>query len=356
MQSSRYESTYARGSALALALVLEGAGGIGCLSGEDVDLGRNVDAGATTAGLALDAAASDGRASLISAAITATSGTICQGACVELFATASGGTSPYTFSWGQDLGEGPGPKSVCPVASATYSVVASASSVEQESTASTMITVVACDSGLAAAPDGAESRTDGSGGPASAESICVSNPSFEGTTMIGMSGPPGSGLPSTAAPPDWDVCLGSPDIDPSESLLPPSDGMSYVGLAVGSGTFSAATESIGTTLCSALQVGTEYSFCLDLGIGVRGVTLPGPAPPGPSPTLQIWGGGSPCNQEELLWTSPQITNTDSWTRVCGSFVPSQALSGLSLVPALASTTLEPGSLSYVIVDHMVAGP
>ncbi len=345
-----------RGSSLAVAI----AAALGaCLSGEDVNLGRNVDAALpAVADLGVDAALAldDGGTPLLTAAITVTMGTICSGACVGLVASASGGTGSYTYSWGQGLGEGQGPKSDCPVATKTYSVIVSSSASEEQTTASATVNVVFCDSGTAPGlSDGAPPPPTDAGTSSAPAAICVSNPSFEGPPMIGTGGAPG--LPGTAAPPGWQVCFGHPDVDPSMSLLPPSDGTSYAGFAVGSGMFAAATTgSIGTTFCSALQSGTDYSFCVDVGIGVRGVTPPTPSPTLAAPTLQIWGGKTPCHQDELLWTSPAITNADSWTRVCGSFVPSQALPYLSLVPALATTAGSPGSWSYVIVDHIVAGP
>ena len=327
-----------------------------CLSGENVSLGRNVDAGAAGLASTLDATpAQDGGPSLISAAISATTGTLCKGGCMDLVATVSGGSPPYAYSWGQGLGEGPGPKSVCPLATTTYSVVVSSSSSEQQSTASAMVTVTACDAGSGLSrPDASAPPPPSDAGPPTNAALCVSNPSFEGPTMIGTSGPPGV-LP-TAAPPQWRVCLGDPDVDPSVSLQPASDGSSYVGLAVGSGTFSNMSESVGTTLCAPLQAGVHYSFCIDLGVGVRGVMPVVTGPGTPSPALEMWGGKAPCNEDELLWTSTPITNADSWTKVCGSFVPSQVYPDIVLIPAQASTVVGPGIWSYVIVDHIVAGP
>jgi hypothetical protein len=141
------------------------------------------------------------------------------------------------------------------------------------------------------------------------------------------------------------------------TLLPASDGKSYVGLSVGSVGPSNMTEAIGTTLCAPLRAGVHYSFCLDLGIGVQGIMIPpGVLPPVLPPVLQIWGGGSPCGQDELLWTSPAITNGDSWARVCGGFVPSATRTNLVLTPAEGGAMVGAGSWSYVIVDHLVAGP
>jgi hypothetical protein len=112
------------------------------------------------------------------------------------------------------------------------------------------------------------------------------------------------------------------------------------------------TEAIGTTLCQPLTANTQYSFCLDLGLGVQGLMNP---PGALSPVLQIWGGSSPCSQDELLWTSPPITNMDSWTRVCGGFVPSQERATIELIPAQGGAPIGAG-FSYVDIDNIVAGP
>ncbi len=334
--------------------------GAACVTGERIDLGRNLEGGA---GAGDDAAATDdGTASgqpvptpLISAGISAATGTICEGDCVDLLATATGSTGPYTYSWGQGLGEGRGPKPVCPVATTTYSVVVSSLSSEQQSTASAMVTVVACDGGTRpSSPDSGSTPPPGDAGSSTTTAaLCVPNPSLEGSAVIGT-----MGTPPTGAPPQWQVCQGAPEVGPSLSLLPASDGNTYEGLPVGTGSFAYMTASIGTPLCAALAPGTQYSFCMDVGIGVRGVMAP-PLPTGttaPAPELQLWGGAVACAEGSLLWTSPPITNTDSWTTVCGSFIATQTLAGIMLVPAEGSASVGPGTWSYVIVDHIVAGP
>jgi hypothetical protein len=101
-----------------------------------------------------------------------------------------------------------------------------------------------------------------------------------------------------------------------------------------------------------LQPGVEYSFCVDLGVAVGAVMAP---EEGPAPDLQLWGGTSPCELGELLWTSPAITNADSWSKECASFFPTQAISNIVLVPSVPTAT-GTGSWSYVIVDNIVAGP
>jgi hypothetical protein len=339
------------------------AGGLGasgvlaaCLSSQDIDLGRNVDASSL---VAVDAAtfSDDGGGSLPSASITPAKKTICSGECVSLTAQASGGSGPYTFFWDQGLGEGPGPKSVCPAASTTYAVSVGSVGNEQQVTRYAVIMVVACDAGLPPPPSDSgvpPPPPDAGGGPPDAgASLCIMNPSFEGSPMIGISGPPG--FQATAAPPQWQVCLGDPDVDPNPmvSTVPASDGNTYVGLEVRSLGFSNSDESVGDTLCAPLVAGAHYAFCIDLGIASTALpNVPGTLPP----VLQIWGGKAPCKEDELLWASPQITNKDSWMKFCGSFVPSQALSNLVLIPAAGGTMLGPGQGSYVIVDHIVPGP
>jgi hypothetical protein len=328
-----------------------------CLTSGNVDLGRNVDSGSPgLVGPNVDGAASaDATSPFLVGGLSVTMGTICRGVCVQIYASSFGAPGPYTYAWGQALGEGPGPKTVCPLATTTYSVVVSSSSTGQQSTPSATITVVDCDGGPPPQDaSGSNPPTDSGPGPSTSASLCLTNASFEGTPAYGTSGPPG--IPATAAPPGWQVCLGDPDIDPIVSLVPASNGKTYVGLTVGTGTFAATTaESVGTTLCAPLKAGTLYSFCVDVAIGVQGVMVTPPGPGTPGPTLEFWGGKSACSQDELLWHSPPITNHDVWTTDCGTFVPSQDLSGLSLIPAQASAS-GPGSLSYVIVDNIVPGP
>jgi hypothetical protein len=339
----RLSSSHGAGVSALAVLASLGA----CAVNQSVDLGHNVEAG--TGGPSMDlldgAVPDDGSLPLMSAAINATTGTICAGTCATLVATANGAAGPYSFTWGQDLGEG-ATKKVCPAATEMYSVTVGSASTEEQSTASATITVVACDGGAVPPPP----SDGGQGTPVGTDSLCVPNPSFEGQTAIGMSGPPG--VPATAAPPQWQVCQGTPDINPSVSLLPASDGKTYVGLAVEGMLASSTTEAIGTTLCQPLTAGSQYSFCLDLGLGVQGLMNP---PNIPSPVLQIWGGSSPCSLDELLWTSPPITNADSWTRVCGGFVPSQRRTTIVLIPAQAGTPIGAG-FSYVDIDHIVDGP
>jgi hypothetical protein len=212
------------------------------------------------------------------------------------------------------------------------------------SSATVTIAVHDCDGG---SPPG-QGHPDGGSPPATPTgTVCVSNPSFELSTSTGMGGPP---VP-LVVPPDWQVCSGAPNVDPSLPIVPASNGSTYVGLLVGSTDALNVAASIGTSLCAPLQPGTRYSFCIDLGTSIRGLTTASGAS---TPVLQLWGGQSPCSEQQLLWTSPPITNVDSWTTDCGSFVPSEALSTLTLVPSLGASSI--GSPTYVIVDDIVARP
>jgi hypothetical protein len=56
--------------------------------------------------------------------VEAAGGSICTGDCFTLFASASGGFEPYTYSWSNGVPSGPGPHEVCPSTSTTYTVVA----------------------------------------------------------------------------------------------------------------------------------------------------------------------------------------------------------------------------------------
>ena len=310
----------------------------------DVDLGHDVGADASTAPSGLDGGftSSDVGAPSVSTAINASAGTICSGQCVELVAAVTGNSGPYSYAWEPNLGEGAGPKTVCPAATSTYSVMVESSDVEGPlSSASVTIAVRDCDAG---APSGTVQPDAGLPPGAPAGTLCVSNPSFEPAASSGASPP----VPAVV-PPDWQVCSGSPNVDPSVTLVPASNGSTYVGLFEGSAGNVNVAASIGTTLCAPLQQGTRYSFCVDLGVGVADVT-----PGSPSPVLQIRGGQSPCGEQQLLWTSPPITSVNSWTTDCGSFVASSALSTLTLVPSQgASSTVSP---AYVIVDDIVARP
>ena len=57
--------------------------------------------------------------------VQAEGGTICPSACFALQATASGGTTPYVFTWEPGGFQGPGPHQVCPTTTTAYTVTVS---------------------------------------------------------------------------------------------------------------------------------------------------------------------------------------------------------------------------------------
>jgi hypothetical protein len=323
-----------------------------CMSGESIDLGRNL--------LSSDAGARDGVAAppeLLGATLAAVPAAICAGGCADLTATITGGIDPEMYAWDHGLGTGPGPEHVCPARTTTYSLWVTSG--QAQVTASATIAVDACDAGGGSSPP----PGDAGGGLAdasSASTMCVNDQSFEGTPEIGTPGGGPTNLPATAAPPGWDVCAGDPDINPSVTAMLASDGLTYIGMTLAP--FSTATESEGTTLCAPLEAGQTYSFSID--VAMAGTLSPQLTPPGSSVSttpsvlpvvLQIWGGRTSCGKDELLWTSPEISKPGAWARFCDALVPSQPLSHLRLVPAAGSSPFGPGQWSYVLVDHLVPG-
>lgn len=78
----------------------------------------------------------------LSVQISATDTLICIGDCIDLTATAWGGTAPYSYSWSGGVGSGAGPHTVCPTTTTTYSVTATDASAAPPGTDNITITVV----------------------------------------------------------------------------------------------------------------------------------------------------------------------------------------------------------------------
>ncbi len=115
------------------------------------------------------------------------------------------------------------------------------------------------------------------------------NPNFEGPT--------GNAL----APPQWNVCSGTPDVLPAFAPISPSSGLSCVGLIINNpGIF----EKIGQQLPFSLDSTKCYSFDIDLKNG----SGYGPSFSAPG-RLAIWFGDSACKKQFLAYTSPIITHT-----------------------------------------------
>lgn len=137
------------------------------------------------------------------------------------------------------------------------------------------------------------------GNRAYAQHIPVTNPSLEGTPA------------EKAAPPRWGAVRTS-DIQPGiyNVWLPPSDGSSYVGLHSG----PTYVEGVSQRLSVSMKAGYYYNMSFDLAYTSTYVFK------GCYGNLAIYGGHSPGDLKELLWTSGEFTHT-GWKRYNASFSP-----------------------------------
>jgi gliding motility-associated-like protein len=58
----------------------------------------------------------------VSPTVTVNSANLCSGNCVALTATVSGGAAPLSYTWTPNIGTGPGPHTVCPSTTSTYTI------------------------------------------------------------------------------------------------------------------------------------------------------------------------------------------------------------------------------------------
>jgi len=122
----------------------------------------------------------------------------------------------------------------------------------------------------------------------------LDNPSMEGEIL--MIGPP----------PDWGICIGgsTPNVQPGKYAvyLPPSDGITYVGLLTRA---DFTWEDMYSTLNVPLSKDSCYSFKIDLAFWeYLSFTTVDPI------ILRFYGGSSFCDKETLLWQSPPISNIE----------------------------------------------
>lgn len=130
------------------------------------------------------------------------------------------------------------------------------------------------------------------------------NPSFEGTPAPHV----------TPAP--WSVCSYTPDTQPGTwgVTQSASEGDTYIGM-VAAGTW---LEGVSQELVTPLVAGGSYSFSVDLSATTASG---GGLNPSVFNSLEVWGGDSVCNRDELLWTSPVIDHI-GWQTYFASFTPS----------------------------------
>ena len=177
-----------------------------------------------------------------------------------------------------------------------------------------------------------------------AQVITFQNPSFEGTPQPHVT------------PPGWDVCMPgvTPDTQPGSwgISLSPSNGNSYIGLVYAPSINW--QEGVGQTLSSPLVAGIQYTFFIDLATPASADPLTGIVLPPWCANIQLWGGmnsiNSGCDQSQLLWTSPTITNT-TWQTYPVTFTPSSNWNHLLFVIYTPPPACTDGQ--YILMDNIV---
>ncbi len=172
------------------------------------------------------------------------------------------------------------------------------------------------------------------------DTLNVVNPSFEGPTDPHVT------------PSPWNNCMSgqTPDTQPGNwgVTMSPTDGTSYLGLV--NELCDTWSEGASQQLSGPMTAGTEYTFTIDLAspgnTGVGGVT-------GGCIELQVYGGFSNCDTNELLWTSPVFNGYTTWGTYTVTFTPSANYTHLILV---SNTPDDPcmdcSDQPYLNVDNM----
>lgn len=161
------------------------------------------------------------------------------------------------------------------------------------------------------------------------------NPSFEGT--------PASGV----APPGWFICSGSPDIQPGfwGTTQTPTDGNTYLGFH--------HVESVSANFANGLGACSQLNFNMD--ISIVPLNLPNNSTwvdnnQGVNDGyICIYGGYSSCDNLELLWQSPLITNVSTWQTFLIQLNPSENYTYLNIVPCVNGY----GTYTYFGIDNIV---
>jgi len=145
----------------------------------------------------------------------------------------------------------------------------------------------------------------------SAQSEYISNPSFEGR--------PGQGY----SPPGWIYCnsISTPDTQPYDTGIPPTDGFSYLGLVMRN-LIEPKNEDVGTLLLKPLKKDSTYYLSVDLAINPQMFDY---FPEGDiyydqNPRLRISGGTDICSIQEVFVVSELITNS-TWIRYAFEITP-----------------------------------
>jgi len=173
--------------------------------------------------------------------------------------------------------------------------------------------------------------------------LTVNNPSFEGTPAAHVT------------PPGWDICMPgvTPDTQPGfwGQSLAPSNGSSYIGLVYAPSI--AWQEGAGQTLSSPMVAGTNYDFSIDLAVPASADPATGIVVPPYCAQLQLWGGmsgvNSGCDQAELLWTSPVVSNS-TWQTYNLNFTPTQNWNHILFLIYTVIPACSDGQ--YLMMDNM----
>jgi len=229
----------------------------------------------------------------------------CAGECADVRAVARGGNPPYTFAWND--GSTDPDRELCPDATTSFDVTA------------TDTPIVADEFNYEGASKTARVTAN------------VLECSDDGGIPDAMIPPQGRCIDLTLleeAPPPWDVCPPSPELrDPSTGVeaqtcvetIGRDD--SHARLASYDGA-PLEQESLGGVLCTPLRANqtTPIGYVISGGIGSSD---PFAAPSFDSTfEIELWGGSSPCDKGELLWSSSPYTLMESrWS--CPSVTPTR---------------------------------
>ncbi len=171
--------------------------------------------------------------------------------------------------------------------------------------------------------------------------------SLESSGQIAINNPGMEGTPCTdCAPPGWDVCALTPDIQPGQWCvdLAPHQGASYAGFVAG--------EFIGQRLPSPILAGENYTFTVWLShhddYGSTMVLGACADPRNAIGSLEFYGGTVACAQSELLWVSPPINHTGEWRQYTVTFTPSATYDYIMFKNADVSGL----TLSNILLDDM----
>ncbi|HEY5147835.1 MAG TPA: SprB repeat-containing protein [Polyangiaceae bacterium] len=288
----------ARGAALVLSAGLIGCGASG--SGVEGEVGTyEPDAAGEFSG-GSDASSSNGPDAQIDQSHVAVDivTVTCSGGCADVQAVATGGQPPYSFVWND--GSTTASRHLCPTASQTYEVTVTDAGRGGESPRGPETAQATLAANALACLDGGASPASGDARDGGAGTLCVTNPSFEGTAQIDVA--------DIVAPP-WQTCDDLPDVLDGKvggDTLQPSDGMTYLDLQYNPSA-SSVSESVGQELCAPLRAGETAYVKIDVArqTGAFG-----------SFTVQFFGATTACKEDQLLGETAPVTNVGAWTTAC----------------------------------------